>query len=117
VTRRLAAIALGVLLVAALAFVRAQDDGCPDGWVMYEDDCTIANELVVMTSDGQVRADVEAAIASSNGKIVFAVDDAGIYTVRYPVEDPEDLAPLKEALELAGFHVAYQTMVELYADG
>jgi hypothetical protein len=108
---------LGVLLVAALVFVRAQDDGCPDGWVMYEDDCTVPNELVVMTSTGQDRADVQAAIASSNGQIVFAVDDAGIYTIRYPVEGPADLAPLKEALESAGFRVAYQSMVELFADG
>jgi hypothetical protein len=115
VTRPLAAaLVLVLLVVAGLVFVRAQDDGCPDPWVMFEATCTIPNELVVMTKGDQDRADVEAAILSSGGEIVFVVDGTGIYTVRYPVDSPAELAPFKAALEAAGFTVAYSFMMELF---
>jgi hypothetical protein len=115
VARLVGAIALAFLLVAAVVIVRAQDDGCPDPWVMYEEVCTIPNELVVMTNDDQDRSDLEAAVAPLSGKVVFEVDGAGIYSVRFPVAGPAEMAPFIEVLESAGFTVGYSYMVELFA--
>ena len=82
---------------------------------MYEEVCTIPNELIVMTNAGRDRSDVEGAAALSGGQVVFEVEGPGIYTVRLPVAGPADLAPLKAAFESAGFSVAYSYMTELFA--
>ena len=84
---------------------------------MFEQACTIPNELIVLTNSGQDRADVEAAISSSHGQIVFAVEGAGAFTVRYPVESPAELAHLKASLEASGFTVAYSHKLELFTGG
>ena len=117
VSRPRAAIVAVLLVTAAAAFVRAQDDGCPDPFVMHDQACTIPNELIVLTNSGQDRADVEAAISSSDGQIVFAVEEAGAFTVRYPVDSPAELAPLKASLEASGFIVAYSHKLELFTRG
>jgi hypothetical protein len=109
-------IVAALLVVAAVVVVRAQGDGCPDPWVMYDHTCTIPNELVVLTNTGQDRSDVESAIAASGGQIVFAVEEAGAYEVRFPVNSPDELAPLKAVLEAAGFTVAYQHKGELFTE-
>jgi hypothetical protein len=84
---------------------------------MHDQAGTIPNELIVLTNSGQDEADVEAAISASDGQIVFAVEEAGAFTVRYPVDSPAELAPLKASLEASGFTVAYSHMLELFTEG
>lgn len=92
-----------------------QGDGCPDPFVYYDYVCTVPNELIVLTN-GQGRTDVEAAVAPFGGQIVFDVDEMGLFTVRFPVARPEELAPIERSLEEAGFSVSYSYGMHLQAD-
>jgi hypothetical protein len=64
---------------------------------------------------GQRRTDVEAAVAPYGGRIVFVVDQMGLFTVRFPVARPEELDPIRKALEEAGFSVSGSYGLELNA--
>jgi hypothetical protein len=84
------------------------DERCPSPLVRdYGGTCTSRDRLVVLTNDGQDRASVVAAIAPFGGQIDFDLGSAGIYGVRFPVTKWADLAPIRLALQAAGFSVSY----------
>jgi hypothetical protein len=111
---RITAHVVALMFVGAIVFPGIQGDGCPDPFVYHDYACTIPNELIVLTN-GQSRTDIEAAVAPFGGRIVFDVEEVGVFTVRFPVSRPEELAPIEKLLVEAGFSVSYSNMMELSA--
>ena len=92
------------------------DTDCPSPLVRDSGGaCLFRDQLSVLTNDGQDRAALDRAIEPFRGRIVLGVDAAGIYSVQFPVENVAELAPIKRALERAGFSVGYEYTLELYA--
>ncbi len=107
---------MSVALVVTPMVTNAPDDGCPDRHVRDSTgDCTVVDELVVLTNGGESRAEVEAAVAPFRGVIVQAVEIAGAYLVRFPVARLEDLSPIRQALLAAGFTVGYSRSANNFA--
>lgn len=108
--RRAAAHVIAFMFLGAMVFPGTQGDGCPDPFVNYEDVCTVPNELILLT-DGQSRTEV----APFGGRIVFVVDEMGLFTAQLPIARPEELAPIRKSLVDAGFSVSGSYGLELQA--
>jgi hypothetical protein len=108
----LAAIAL---TISSVTFDRSDAEVCPDPTVFYVDGCIFADSLSVLLNDDQSRADLQAAIDPFGGEIDIAVDQAGIYSVRFPITNVRDLDGIMQALVAAGFRAGFSIPASLNA--
>ena len=101
-------LAFGVVLLVGVAACDPDRDRCPEGSVPnpHASTCTIADQLVVVSVDQDA---VESAMAAHGGEVLEATGTT--YTIRFPVDDLDELERIRQALSAAGLDVRYAVVI------